>query len=63
MVRKGSMTFNYACPQVLRNLAKNLVRAAWPEPWVDRRGRLKGNLLGLRDLLSNRLDPMNILSL
>jgi GT2 family glycosyltransferase len=63
MVRKGSMTFNYACPQVLRNLAKNLARAAWPEPWVDRRGRLKGNLLGLRDLVSNRLDPMNILSL
>lgn len=63
MVRKGSMTPKYAYSQLLRNIVKNVVRSAWPEPWVDRRGRLKGNLLGLRDLVSSRLDPANIVNL
>ena len=63
MVRKGSMSFGYAFSQMLRNLAINTARSAYPEPWVDRRGRLRGNLIGLRDLASNRLDPINILSM
>ena len=63
MVRKGSVSAGYAYPQLLRNLAKNIVRSFNPEPWVDRRGRLKGNLFALRDLISRRLDPTNITSL
>jgi GT2 family glycosyltransferase len=46
-----------------RNVAMNLARAAWPEPHVDRRGRLRGNLLALRDLLTGRLMPERILEL
>ena len=33
------------------NMAANLLRALRPEPWVDRRGRLRGNLQALADLL------------
>ena len=39
------------------NMAMNLVRAGWPETYVDRRGRLRGNLIALRDLLTGRIAP------
>lgn len=44
------------------NMAANLVRALRPEPWVDRRGRLHGNLLALADLVRGRLQPETMLT-
>jgi hypothetical protein len=41
----------------------NLARSLRPEPWVDRRGRMKGNWLALRDWLLGRMHPRNILTL
>jgi GT2 family glycosyltransferase len=52
-----------AALQVGRNLAANLLRALRPEPWIDRRGRLRGNMLGLADLARGRLTPERILAL
>lgn len=46
-----------------RNIAMNLARAPWPEPYVDRRGRLRGNMLALRDMLAGRMTPERILEL
>jgi GT2 family glycosyltransferase len=43
------------------NVGSNLLRSLWSEPYVDRRGRLFGNLLALRDLALGRLDPGRIL--
>ena len=63
LLRKGSMSAPYALKHMARNLAKNAARAAFPEPWVDRRGRVAGNALALLDLLRGRLDPRNILGL
>lgn len=63
LVRKGSVPFPVAARHVLRNLAANLAHAPRPEPWVDRRGRLRGNFLALADLLRGRCDPRRILSL
>lgn len=60
LLRKGSMSRRYAWRHILRNLAKNLARLAWPEPWVDRRGRLRGNLIALADGLRRRLDPRRV---
>jgi hypothetical protein len=36
----------------------NMVRSLAPEPWVDRRGRLRGNLIAIADLLRGRMHPM-----
>ena len=47
LIRKGSVPASFALPLMFRNLAANLVRSLRPEPYVDRRGRLRGNLLGL----------------
>ncbi|WP_428419886.1 glycosyltransferase family 2 protein [Methylibium sp.] len=63
LLRKGSMSSTYALRHVGKNFAMNLLRALWPEQWVDRKGRLKGNLLAMRDLLQGRLDPRRILGL
>lgn len=60
---KGSFPWNHALPSAGRHMLINLLRCAWPEPEVDRFGRLKGNLLGLFDLLRGRIRPERILEL
>ncbi|TVS06172.1 MAG: glycosyltransferase [Rhodobacteraceae bacterium] len=57
LVWKGTMSFPRAIRIMLRNLGMNLLRSPRPEAWVDRRGRLRGNLLALKDLASGRLCP------
>lgn len=63
LLRKGTVTPDYVRSLILRNLAANLVRTLHPEPWIDRKGRLKGNALALVDLATGRLSPKRILEL
>ncbi|CCM78081.1 glycosyltransferase [Rhizobium mesoamericanum] len=63
MLRKGTMTMPKVAGQVLRNMASNFGRAAWPEPFIDRRGRARGNLMGLADVFRGRLEPERAASL
>jgi GT2 family glycosyltransferase len=63
LMSKQSMNRPRAMAIMLRNLAANLVKSPFPEPWVDRRGRLKGNLLALYDLVLGRMHPEKVLSL
>jgi GT2 family glycosyltransferase len=63
LVRKGTMSCRFAALTMTRNLIANVVRFPRPEPYVDRRGRLRGNLLALGDLMRGRLDPMRIMEL
>lgn len=58
MIRKGSMSPAYALKHMGKNMAKNVLRSVWQEPWVDRRGRLKGNLMGCLDIVLGRAHPM-----
>jgi GT2 family glycosyltransferase len=57
MLRKGTMTVGQVAGQLFRNITSNVVGAVRPEPFIDRRGRLRGNLRGLSDVLRGRLDP------
>lgn len=57
MLRKGTMTRAQVAGQIFRNVASNVARAFMPEPFIDRRGRLRGNLLGLVDVFKGRLEP------
>jgi GT2 family glycosyltransferase len=52
-----------ALEHIGRNMAMNIVHAPRPEPYVDRRGRLRGNLLALADLLRARMAPERVLDL
>ncbi|MGQ4275065.1 glycosyltransferase family 2 protein [Terrihabitans sp. B22-R8] len=61
LFRKRTIDADRALIQVARNVGSNIRRALRPEPYVDRRGRLLGNLLGVVDLLCGRAHPKNIL--
>ena len=63
LIRKGTMAPGRALRLMSRNLAANLGRSLCPEPWVDRPGRLRGNLRALADLARGRLAPTRILEL
>lgn len=60
LMRKGSMAPQRALAMTARNLARNVQRFAFPEAWVDRRGRARGNLLAIFDLLRGNLNPERI---
>jgi len=61
--QKGTMSWQHARKLISRNIAANLARSLYPEPWIDRHGRLKGNLLALMDLLRGKASPARILQL
>lgn len=63
LTRKGTMPILFAADLICRNVASNIVKSIRPEPYVDRRGRLKGNLLAARHLMSGRIEPEYILQL
>ncbi len=61
--RKGSMSLRRVLPLVLRPTMANVIKSLRPEPWIDRKGRLQGNLLALSDLFRGRVTPGRILKL
>lgn len=63
LARKGTMDRRRAYYMMSRNIVANVVKSARPETWVDRRGRLRGNLVALADLAGGRLSPGRILDL
>jgi GT2 family glycosyltransferase len=63
LYRKGTMPPDTGWCKLRNNLAANLVKSVSPEAHIDRRGRLRGNLLAIVDLLLGRLDPGKIVSL
>ena len=61
--KRRGYPFRRAISHIACNMAMNVVRSARPEPYVDRRGRLRGNILALRDLIVGRMVPERILDL
>ncbi len=61
--RKGTMPFPFAANLILRNFTANHVKLFAPEPWVDRKGRAKGNRIAIGDLFLGRLEPQRLLQL
>jgi GT2 family glycosyltransferase len=61
LVRKGTMSGAFAKRLIWRNLLANIGKSLRPEPWIDRRGRLKGNCLAMWDLITGRISPRRIL--
>lgn len=63
LIRKGTVPATFALPLMARNIAANLARSVLPEPYIDRRGRLRGNMLALAHVLTGRIEPEYILRL
>jgi succinoglycan biosynthesis transport protein ExoP len=60
LMKKQTMSWRRGLMQMSRNVTMNLVRQFAPEPWVDRRGRLLGNVLAVTDLCRRKLSPSRI---
>lgn len=58
LLRKNTIPRRLAWRLMVKNVLANALRTLRPEPYIDRRGRLVGNLLAIRDLASGRLHPM-----
>jgi len=63
LARKGNVSWQFAWTGMLRNLSANMFHLLRPEPWVDRRGRLLGNVHGRRALAVGQLAPAYILEI
>jgi len=63
LLRTGGIPVKLAYQQMLKNICSNVLRVMWPESYIDRKGRLVGNILGLKDLMTFRLDPEKITSM
>ncbi len=61
LMRKGSLPARFALRLMLRNILANHLKVFRPEPWIDRKGRARGNRLALADLLKGQADPERIL--
>jgi GT2 family glycosyltransferase len=61
--RKGTLAASRCLYLMSRNIAANAARSLHAEPWIDRRGRLVGNLIALGDLVLGRLEPGRSLEL
>jgi GT2 family glycosyltransferase len=58
LVRKGTMTPGKAFILMARNLIANHTKVFWPEPYIDRWGRLRGNWFGVLHILHGKSNPM-----
>ena len=63
LLRKGTCPWPRAVRLMTRNLGANCLRSLRPEPYIDRLGRVRGNLKALSDLVVGKLDPERILEL
>jgi GT2 family glycosyltransferase len=63
LTRRATMQWGHALSVIARNIIANVTKSLRPEPWVDRRGRLRGNFLAIGDVLRGRIDPMRVLTL
>lgn len=61
--QKGTCPWRRSLRLMTRNVTANLLRSLKPEPYVDRLGRVAGNLRAVKDLLAGRLAPERILEL
>jgi GT2 family glycosyltransferase len=58
--RKGTLQPGLGKRLLKQQLASNLLRSFRPEPEIDRRGRLKGNLMAIFDVMRGRFTPQRI---
>lgn len=62
-VKKGTISPKIGTVFIARGLASNSIQSLFDNPFTDYRGRLRGNLMAIADVLRGRIDPKRILRL
>ena len=60
LLRKQTIPRKLAWRLMVRNFVANAVRSLSPEPYIDRRGRLMGNLIAVGDVLCGTIHPLRV---
>jgi glycosyltransferase involved in cell wall biosynthesis len=63
LMTKGTMTPEQSLLYIARALSRNVLGGLLPESAVDRRGRLRGNWIGLKDIVRSNWAPERITEL
>lgn len=63
LMQKGVLTRYQTGQNIFRRLIGNAVGSVLPNPRVDRRGRLKGNLIGIKDIVCGSWAPERVIEL
>jgi GT2 family glycosyltransferase len=63
LIQKGTVPATFALRLMARNILANAMKSIWPEEYIDRRGRLKGNLLAGFHWVKGQVEPEHILKL
>jgi len=63
LAKKGTVPSRFLAEITSKNVIINALRSFRPEPFVDRRGRLRGNMIAIADVVRGRLAPERILEL
>lgn len=63
LAKKGTVPSRFLAEIAAKNIVINALRSIRPEPFVDRRGRLLGNMIALVDFVRGRMKPERILEL
>lgn len=63
LMKKGTMPVSFAMELMARNLIANITKSVWSEKYIDRKGRLAGNMLAIYHILRGRVTPEYIMHL
>lgn len=63
LAKKGTVPAAYLANLATKNLLSNTLRSFRPEPFVDRQGRLLGNIIALTDFVRGRIAPERVSAL
>jgi GT2 family glycosyltransferase len=63
ILRKGNISLRRASVLISKNIVANVAKSFFPERYIDRWGRLRGNMIGLLHAARGKLDPMHALKL
>lgn len=63
LMTKGTMPAINACIYILRALSRNAAGTVFRSANIDRWGRLKGNMIGVKDIIFGRWAPENVIEL
>jgi hypothetical protein len=61
LAKKGTVPLRYLAKTAGKNVLINLLRSIRPEPFIDRRGRLRGNAMAIVDLARGEIAPERIM--
>lgn len=62
LISKGTMSAKFGLRLAIRNMIANCAKSFAPEPHIDRLGRVRGNLRGLKDIVLGKADPRKIIN-